>query len=1428
MKKIVQALIIILMLMHLYSEEMNFDLNDYDLSNADRSVSSKVNSYKSFNFSGLSMPVVFKELRFIGQYAEEIKINSFRFILVKADLKLAFYDEGSDPAGINHPYQPVTLGARGVKRHGGFSVLDINPFFVHNDSLFFITSFDYSIQEFRICQALQPSKIQNYDKIDIAVITAEKYTDNFEKYKIFKTKQGFKTVIKTVEEIYGEYQGENDFIKIRNYVRDMYIQNDLEFVIIGGGYKVIPTGKALPYISPETSFIETDAVYSCLDGEPDSNANGIYFESEDKPDYYPDVYVGRFPGNSDIEIDAVINKTITYYSFSRSFRDGFNTSLFLAGFNVNMVGDGMLYCENVRSEFSDIFTADSMYEGVTYDFTHQNMMSKFNRGYNFVYSQSHGDVHLIRQIDNDFKIWSDQIYATEALSGLYFIAACEPGNIGKDSFSRKAMVSPEGGCVNYIGSGGAELPAISNYANGYFFKGIFENKSIGESLANSIIVYGNIAYNGYEKYMALAYVIQGDPSNKPFINEPETVYLSSIGLFKRGNGTVSGYLNTTSSDTVYITVTADDRIISKTKTTDTNFKITYDNLNADTVSVNYYSQSIFLRTYDYRTVPADDIEFQISGMRPDDRNESGIIEHGENFGLKFDFKTRSNTLGIDSLVARITKISNSEISIQSGKAKFKVPEPGSSIALNLFDMIYFSENPFEPDSVAVIDFEIQKTDGKVLYSQKLFVPTAVPHLILQSVKWSVNTVKPKFLNASKGVINSVKIELLKAKKTADTDIDYPITLNNSITLKNIGGYEIVSDSVSFKTDTAESYRFSIKVNNDKTYFSNEFSLNYDLIEKIKLYADHSSGRVNLEWSHIYNGVKMYNVYSSNTADFAVKEQRNFDKLTLSQFSFDHNSYAPVFVYVAFIDPEGSENFISNIVKIEPIPLYGNTTYKLAPFQLYNPSFIDGKLISNSQNSSIAGLNQDGTLINGSGLIHTAGLNGFSGSGQQGYAVGDIDGDGSNDAVNYSYSTGDSVLVKIVNLTSGTIIAQRKIYGFIMENAPVLVNADEDPQLEILISVFNGNINGSPKGSFVYMLDLDGSNLVIADGFPIFSSYSSYNVHSPSLLDLNNDGSKELIFDCGPRIVIYNFSDMTKIIDYALPKTIQTSLSFCDMNQDGNIEIFVLTESYGSYGKLFCYNFNGKTLIERSETTGGLNVDMKAGSFYDLTPPVSFADIDDNGTIEIIVLTASKLYIYNDHFYDFQNYPVTLDKRVTKNNLSAPSIADFDGDGCLDILFMDQNYRVWCYSGISGRSLPGFPIQIFDIKRFEMTAPAVADLDGDSTLEFAVGVNDGVMVVYDYPHQTSGKLIFDKFRGDSYNSGLFQPIAPSVPENIMISFEGSDLKISWSPVLNAASYRIYSSDSPFGDFTYLCETKGTNYLISDKSEKKRFYYITAVK
>jgi hypothetical protein len=88
--------------------------------------------------------------------------------------------------------------------------------------------------------------------------------------------------------------------------------------------------------------------------------------------------------------------------------------------------------------------------------------------------------------------------------------------------------------------------------------------------------------------------------------------------------------------------------------------------------------------------------------------------------------------------------------------------------------------------------------------------------------------------------------------------------------------------------------------------------------------------------------------------------------------------------------------------------------------------------------------------------------------------------------------------------------------------------------------------------------------------------------------------RNLSFDCSEQgSLSITQATLTKIIDYALPKAIQTSISYCDIDNDDKPEIFVLTDSYGTYGKMFCYNFNGTTLIERSGTTGGINVDMKS-------------------------------------------------------------------------------------------------------------------------------------------------------------------------------------------------------------------------------------------
>jgi len=168
---------------------------------------------------------------------------------------------------------------------------------------------------------------------DYVIITSQSLKNapgpyNFASLVDQKKSKGIAATIVTVEDIYATYPGADDQEKIRNFIKDAYLNNGISYVLLGGDADgggdswdcTVPARGLWAWdydMSPPK--IPSDLYYACLDGNYDYNGNGVYGEPGDGPgggevDLMAEVYVGRAPVDSYAELSNFIRKTIAYDS----------------------------------------------------------------------------------------------------------------------------------------------------------------------------------------------------------------------------------------------------------------------------------------------------------------------------------------------------------------------------------------------------------------------------------------------------------------------------------------------------------------------------------------------------------------------------------------------------------------------------------------------------------------------------------------------------------------------------------------------------------------------------------------------------------------------------------------------------------------------------------------------------------------------------------------------------------------------------------------------------------------------------------------------------------------------------------------------------------------------------------------------------------
>jgi len=152
---------------------------------------------------------------------------------------------------------------------------------------------------------------------DMLIIAHPSLATAFETLRDYHNAHGVITEIHTLDDIGSNYPN-----VVRDYIRDEYQNNGIEYVLIGGDDDLIPavdlyvsatvsSGSIVEYAMP------CDFYFSCLDGTFNFDGDSRWGEPTDGDgggdiDLFADVHVGRISANTVEEVNNLTNKTIAY------------------------------------------------------------------------------------------------------------------------------------------------------------------------------------------------------------------------------------------------------------------------------------------------------------------------------------------------------------------------------------------------------------------------------------------------------------------------------------------------------------------------------------------------------------------------------------------------------------------------------------------------------------------------------------------------------------------------------------------------------------------------------------------------------------------------------------------------------------------------------------------------------------------------------------------------------------------------------------------------------------------------------------------------------------------------------------------------------------------------------------------------------------
>lgn len=310
------------------------------------------------------------------------------------------------------------------------------------------------------------------------------------------------------------------------------------------------------------------------------------------------------------------------------------------------------------------------------------------------------------------------------------------------------------------------------------------------------------------------------------------------------------------------------------------------------------------------------------------------------------------------------------------------------------------------------------------------------------------------------------------------------------------------------------------------------------------------------------------------------------------------------------------------------------------------------------------------------------------------------------------------------------------------DSPTIKDIDGDGKNEALIAY----------GHNVYIYRENGEFL---DGWPQKIDYCAQS--APKAADLDNDGSKEVLVPTNSYFLyIFNYDGTTFFKNPILMPMMTASANVADLDGDGESEI-ILVDSLKGTGRIGVVDMNGNFCYKWPYVVPGGGLVSK---------PV-IIDIDGDGGLEIIcTMDNGKIYALHYDGTLIAGWPID----IGASHFLYPCAGDVDLDGKKEIVITNKDNQVFLLNSegvVLANNFIDSWLESNNAKLSNISAPILADIDGDNDLEILVTAKldvtkDNMLFVWHHDGRLvkPWPVIFEKeVNGLSY--GFSVPVAGDV-------------------------------------------------------------------